>query len=352
MATQTMAVTSLTRIAHLQLDDFAVNVALARRLPAAIARRFNAVPVAEDNGRVTVAVADPDDTLAREAIAGALGASSCVVGCDPQLIDALLAQVWPEERYNERQFLVCAHASPQADEVAVFAQALGTLLNAHISYFRPIEETDDSCEALVDVVGMSDFDLVIWGEPRQSTAKRWLGRPIHQRAIAKIDASLLLVRRPRWPLRRILLVVRGEEADQVAAQWVVHLARPAGAAVTVLAIVPPVPAMYEGFQQMQHRLDALLTTGTALGRQMRRVARSLVDWELEGTLRLRQGTPDVQICREIAEGNYDLVAVAPWPQHQVAHKVLGDRITSLLCWADQPVLIAKPKNHQVRLSPN
>jgi nucleotide-binding universal stress UspA family protein len=347
-----MAVTSLASITHLQLDDLAVNLALARRLPAAIARRFNAVPVAEDNGRLTVAVADPEDALAREAIADALGASSCVVGCDPQVIDALLAEVWPEERYSGRQFLVCAHASPQADEVAAYAQALGTLLNAHVSYFQPIEETDDSCEALACAVEMSDFDLVIWGEPKQSVGKRWLGGPIHQRAIAKIDASSLLVRRPRWPLRRILLVVRGEEADQVAAEWVVHLARPAGATVTVLAVVPPVPAMYGGCRGMQHRLDALLTTGTALGQQMRRVARSLADWELEGTLRLRQGTPDAQICREIAEGNYDLIAVAPRSQNRAAQRVLGDRITSLLCWADQPVLIARPKNRQVYLSPN
>ena len=62
---------------HLILDSpiaegLAAKPLVARRLPAELARRFHALPIAEDNGRITVAMADPDDVVARQAIASAL----------------------------------------------------------------------------------------------------------------------------------------------------------------------------------------------------------------------------------------------------------------------------------------
>ena len=102
---------------------------------------------------------------------------------------------------------------------------------------------------------------------------------------------------------------------------------------------------------MQQGLNALLTTDTALGQQMRRLSQRLVNWEIEGTLRLYQGPPDQQIRREIAEGNYDLIATAaeplgpnqgPEPEGQRPHRPPGKLTASLLRWAVQPVLIAQP----------
>jgi len=150
-----------------------------------------------------------------------------------------------------------------------------------------------------------------------------------------------VARRPRWPLRRLLLVVRGEEIDDAAVDWAVRLARPSGAAVTALAVVPPAPAMYDRWARMRGGLDVLLTTDTALGREMRRVARWLVDWEVEGTLRLRQGAPDQQIRYQVAQGDYDLIVVAARPNGR-RRWLLGERVLSLLRWADRPVLVAKP----------
>jgi len=331
-----------TQARHLTLDGLAVNPTVARRLPLTIACRYRALPVAEANGQITVAMANPDDAAAREAVITALGTPSCVVGGDPMVIDALLAEVWPEASQHSRRLLICAQASPAADEVFTFAQALSGLLDAHISHLGPSEGKDVDCEAVARAVEQNGYDLVIWEEPDQPLGQRLLSGPACHKAITRIGCSLLVIRRPRWPLHRLLLVVWGDETDTIAVDWTVRLARSSGAPVTVLAVVPPVPAMYNRFARMQQGLDTLLTTETPLGQSMRRVARWLVEWEVEGTLRLRQGAPDEQIHREVAEGDYDLITVAARPNDRAARWLLGDRIRSLLCWADRPVLIAKP----------
>lgn len=256
-----------------------------------------------------------------------MGTTPCVVRSDVAAIDALL---------------VCAQASPIADEVWVYAQRMGDLLGAHVSLFQTVAATGVSLDALAEEVGRAGYDLVILGEPHQSLVERLLSGPAGRRVADRVPTSLLVARRPRWPLRRMLLVMRGEETDDEAVDWMVRLAQPSSAAVTVLAVVPPLPAMYHDMARMEQGLAALLATDTALGRQMRRVARRLVNWEIEGTLRLRQGPPDWQIRREVAEGDYDLIAIAAEPHGPWLRRLLGEVIGPLLRCADRPVLIAKP----------
>ena len=94
-------------------------------------------------------------------------------------------------------------------------------------------------------------------------------------------------------------------------------------------------------------LPALLSANTPLGRQIHRAARYLVDWDVEGFLRLRQGPPDWQVRREIAEGDYDLIAVAArscprwlrW-RTRVPLRLGEDLIGHILHWAGRPVLVA------------
>ncbi len=333
--------TKKNRPRPLILGDLTVSPRLARCLSPTVARRYHALPVVEDSGHITVAMADPDDVTARDAVTAALGAPACVVEGDPVVIDALLAEIWPELLSCSLRLLVCAYASPIVDEVSAFSQALGGLLQAHVSHFSPIIGADANCDALAQVTEQSGYNLVIWGEPGQPLVQRLLSGPAYHKATERVPASLLVTRRPRWPLRRLLLIIQGDETDDAALDWVLRLARPSGAEVTLLAVVPPVPAMYNQYARMQQGLDVLLETNTALGRQMRQMARCLVEWEVESTLRLRQGPPDQQIQIEIAQGDYDLVSVAASPSGRWRHWVLGDTVASLLRWGDRPVLIAK-----------
>jgi len=240
------------------------------------------------------------------------------------------------------RILMCGLSYPADDEISGFAEQVAGLLHGRVDGVFPQEEDTAECENMRCLDNDGDCDLVIWGEPEQSGVQQLLARSAPDMAVKSITRSLLVIRRPRWPLRQLLLIARGEETDDAAADWLVRLARPIGAAITVLAVVPPMATMAERFGRTHQGLDALLTTGTDLGQRLRRLTHWLVEWGLEGTLRLRQGTPEAQIRREIYEGDYDLVAVGSGVDSQAQGWLEGDCIRSVLRWSDRPLLVAKP----------
>lgn len=326
----------------LKLDSLAVDPRLARRLPADLAWRCHALLLAEDHGRVTVAMADPYDATARQAVVTALGTEAYVVQGDPMSIDAQLATIWRVEDRLPLDLLVCNFPDPVTSEVWEYAEALGDLLLAHVSRLSTAEAIDTLLTDGAD----TGRDRIILGVPEHPLIRRLLSRgakkETHPAQLDAMPLAVLAAQRPRWPLKGILLILWGNEADDAAMDWVVRLAVSTGSAVTILAVVPPVPAMYGQRAGMAQGLGALLASATPLGRQLRREARRLVESEIEGTLRLRQGPPDWQVCREIVQGDYDLVVAAAKPCRWWLRCLEGDPIDSLLHKADRPVLIARP----------
>jgi nucleotide-binding universal stress UspA family protein len=290
-----------------------------------------------------VAMADPDDAGAREAVFGALGPASCVVKADPVAIDSLLAEIWADEAHRRLDVRVCTFPDPVPDEVQNYAQALGDLLDARVGCLTTAGEVN----ALAKDQGSAACDLVIFGKRRHPLIQRLLSRCAADDAQdsqqREIPFAVLVARGPRWPLRSILLVLWGGETDQVAVDWAIRLAQPSGSAVTVLAVVPPVPAMYGRQARLDQGLPLLLSSATPLGQQMGQAARRLVECEIEGTLKLRQGPPDWQICCEIVKGDYDLIALAAKPCRWWLRWLEGDVVLPLLSKADRPLLIARPK---------
>jgi len=81
---------------YLELNRLEPNLQLARLLPPDLALRYHALPVAKDGERITVAMADPNDVKAREAVLTTLGKSTCIVQADVNAIDGLLEDLWHE----------------------------------------------------------------------------------------------------------------------------------------------------------------------------------------------------------------------------------------------------------------
>lgn len=330
------------KTAYLTLDELTADPKLARRLPPDLAWRCRALPLVEHNGRVTVVMADPDDAEAREAVVAALGPKSCVVKGSALTIDARLAEIWGDKARRRLKLKVCAFPDPLPDVLWDYTKALGSLLGAHLGRMSTAGEVN----ALGKEGGRADCDLVIFGKHCHLLIRRLLSRSTADGGLASqrsaAPLAVLVAEQPRWPLERILLVICGESADNVAVDWALRLAQPSGAAVTVLAVVPPVPAMYHGLSRMEQGVAALLATDTALGRQMHQVVRRLAECKVDGTLRLRQGAPDEQICREMVEGDHDLIVIATKPCRWWLCQLKGDPICSLLSRVDRPMLLAEP----------
>jgi len=236
------------------------------------------------------------------------------------------------------QMLVYLPDSAKGDVVREYAQYLCDLLGGQICY-EPMFSREGGGRIILSA---ANCDLIVFGEPKQSWLETLLtGRPCGQ-AIAKSSTSFLLARRPRWPIRSILLILRIEKTDEAAVDWLARLAQPGETAVTILPMVPSLPIMYRMGDRIQTGLDVLLSPNTPSGQHLRHIAKQLKQWQIEGTLHLRHGEPDWQIRSEVAEGNYDMVLIGAEPHGRFFRFLVGELVTPILRWIDRPLLIAQP----------
>ena len=241
------------------------------------------------------------------------------------------------------EMLVYLPDSGKSTAVREYAKYLHGLLGGQIC-FEPMMSKEGASHIRI---ATANCELIVFGEPEQSWLETLLtGRPCGQ-AIAQSPTSFLLARRPRWPIRSILLILRIEETDQAAADWLARLAQPGETAVTILPIVPSLPAMYRMGNRVQAGLEVLLSPNTPSGRHLRHIAQQLEQWQIEGDLHLRQGEPDWQIRDEVAVGNYDLILIGAEPHGRIYRFLLGELVAPLLCWVDRPLLIAQPSHQGV-----
>ncbi len=334
------------RAGFLSLDQLETDLRVARRFPLQLARRYHALPVAEDDGCVTVAMADPEDQAARAAIQTALGFASFLVRMDCSAVDALIDAAWRSTEQNSLEMLVYATSSPRLEKFAHYARQISELLQAGLHWSDRVEVGP----ALEAEARSNQYDLLLFDSIEHPALHRLLVKPgvreIQDQqpvpAAGRAPCATLIAQKPRWPIQRILLIISGEEEDDAAVHWLLRMAGASDSTVTALAVVPPAPAMYGHRSALAQAVPTLLSANTAMGRRMRQTARLLVEREIEGTLRLRQGAPDWQIRRELADQEYDLVVFGTRPRRQWLRWLEGDILFTLLSCSRQPVLLALP----------
>ena len=328
---------------YLELESLVVKSRLAGLLPPGMARRYHALPVSKEGEKITVAMADPSDTEARSAVLKTLGPSTYFVKADIHAIDNSLDELWPELSTHSTQILVWTLTNKNVAEVNSYAQHIATLLNSQISQFRFQGARRDAFLSLTNEAERLNANMVLISIPEGSVRKGLSPKLNVDNLFYRMTTSMLVVRNPRWPIKKILLVIRNEEADEAAIDWAVIMARRCDAAITVLPILPPVPLMYAGLSRMRYNLPTLLATDCPLGHKLRQITRRLNEWEIKGTLRLRDETQDFQIRAEVVERDYDLIIIASEPPKRLWNYVIGEFVNSLLDWAEQPVLVAKTR---------
>ena len=260
----------------------------------------------------------------------------------PQAPSPFLCNQAVKKREPERRLVVYDRGCPAADQVQAYGRYLSRLLETPVNSDECTSGMDASLSDLFAKAACS-HDLLIFGEPTQSPVRRLLFGPAGCQVARRASMSVLIARQGRWPLKKILLVARSHTLDEAAVEWAIRLAQPSEALITVLAIVPPMPAMYQrAMTSMPNGLADWLVTDTPLGDQLRCIARRLANWERAGELHFRQGPPDRQIRDEIIAGDHDLVIIAADSCNWWSRRLLGVVIPSLLRWADRPVLVAKP----------
>ncbi len=248
----------------------------------------------------------------------------------------MISVCYPHDEMDRlhKRVLVSVPTNRSVDGVKSYIEYVGSLLSADLDYC--LGET--TLDALVESAA-GDYDMVIYGASRPWTDEFLCSEGGNCRTLHRLSVPVLVAHRPCQPLRRLLLIVQDAASDHNAADWALRLATSSGAAVTVLAVVPPVSVVY-GLSRPKGGVAELLSTDTVLGRRIRHLTQRLVDKDIECTLRLRHGPPMGEIRREALRRMYDLVVVSVASQGEPRSWGVGQSPVSLLRLLDRPMLIA------------
>jgi nucleotide-binding universal stress UspA family protein len=157
--------------------------------------------------------------------------------------------------------------------------------------------------------------------------------------IRSVHKPLLILRNPRWPIKQILFVLRGDQRDMPALEWTLQLACASQAAVTVLVVHPDIPAFYTRFPGVQLDLAMLLKLDEGVGILLRQALHMLKTKGVECQLRMHRAAPDEQIRMEVERRGCDLVVISEEGHGRLWRWYFGEINGPLLRWIDRPTLI-------------
>gem|GEM_PF-1280501 len=249
----------------------------------------------------------------------------------------------PEIGKETKRILVYLPRTSADVTLRAYGEYLSSLLQGQTTY--RLERSGEDFSQLRRTT--SDFDLVLYGEPEQSTLERVLFGSIGRRVASNAPATILVAQQPRWPIRRILLVIRVEASEELAVEWAGRLTRLSDAHLTILPLVPFQPLIYGSVSHLQVGIESLLTPSTPSGEQLRTFLNRLRQWQVNGTLRVRQGEPLWQICWEIDEGKYDLIIIGAEQHSRWRRWLFGELVGPVISRINRPLLIAGTKQLRI-----
>lgn len=316
------------RYPHLSLKHIEVDRALARALPRGLAFYYLALPLGRDEDQWSVVMAHPEDRAALNVLHSVLGLPVVPVQGDAHEIRAALEAVWREDAGPQAPRILTWGTAP-ATEGAAPADLIAQALGADITR---LDATLNSLETALTVAREGGYSLMV-------VEAALAGDP--SKLVRASSMPLLFVHGQPLALRHILLVLRGHSPDESALGWIIPLAQAAGASVTLLAVAPQALPFSTPQTRMLQGLAVLLYPDNGLGAHVFECARQIDEAGVQGYLKLRQGPPHRQIADEIAEGSYDLIAIAAEAHGDFVQEVLRE-VENRALHIERPVLVIKP----------
>ncbi|MBN1309811.1 MAG: hypothetical protein JXB30_00235 [Anaerolineae bacterium] len=316
---------------YLHLDSLTTRPELAQRLPSEVAFRYHALPIAGQEGNMTVALADPDDMSAYSAICEALGTRPYIIKGDQEAIDTLLTEVWQLPERQPLHILVYDHHHHTLytpDDLWQYATSVSERLKVN-----PIQTQS---RVLPEDAEQAGCDLVVMSKVKPDLARLVIS-PLETQITYRLSTSLLVIHHPVWPLRKILLLTCCNEINEPALNWVLKLAKSGDIGVTQLLVTPHIPSSHhDGY------IEALLSPNTEMGSWLRLANQRFAQWCIPSDIKIRQGEPAWQVEQELDEQSYELVVVMAGKANNGLQRSPEDKLLSSL-WrlVNCPVLVAR-----------
>lgn len=304
---------------YLDLDEVPIDPELARRIPYSLAAYYLALPLAQENGRVSVALAHPENATALATLHDLLQVDIVPVRSRAEQIRAAIQRLHGFNGTPSNRFLTWS-ATPD-HEPAVQQTAAG---------FAAVR---DSATVLLHA-GRVDMDVALAAARASQVCLMVLsppaGQPAHE-VLSRCSTPLVLVRGDFRPIRRVLVAARGYASDERVLDWLEPFVRTQAVEVVLL------PLLSLTVLELEH----LLGTDGPLKQHLDHLLLRLTGEHFSASLHMRPGDPADQIVSELSQHDYDLLVVAAESHGQFVSHVL-ERLQQQRVHQGRPVFILKP----------
>ncbi len=282
--------------AYLPLSEIDLDAELARRLPRHLAYFHLALPVAEDENGLTVALAQPDNRAVRQVIETALGHPIVPVRSTDSEIRAALDRIWHDVDTARGGILAWAEDPGQRAALAAFTERSVRSPFPHLSV--QMSEAASPAE-LVESARAARSALVISHAATPETRRALL---LTAPSAIWLTRDLEAIPAPR------LAVLRLNTPDHQLLDWLPSIARSQLGETVVLAAAEQ--AATASGSPLFSRLTALLSPDDPRGAHIAELRHALTDLGVQGRLKVREGTLGEVILAETADSPYGLLLMA------------------------------------------
>lgn len=288
----------------LSLADIELDIELAQRLPRRLAYYHLALPIAQDGEGITVAMVHPENQKVVSVLEGALYAKVIPVRSFPELIRQQLDRVWLVQlAAAPLRVIYWARQTADLDRSMEYVDAFLAALGRETQ----VDRIDGD-----DLVPTANTDLIIAASLEESVPD----------SLFRTPASVLILNHPEKQPQTLLHLLRGHNPDYRVLDWLIPLAQPNNAAVTLLMGVDA-----SGKTPLVSDLSSILMGQDKRQAHIAECRRRLTELGINGRLKIRQQPLLTAIHDELAERSYDLVAIAAEAYGDFAQQV-GDAIRS------------------------
>lgn len=186
------------------------------------------------------------------------------------------------------------------------------------------------------------YDLVVVGSRRKrSTGLYWRSERTYE-AIKLIPPPVLIATGARDSIKKLLVCTGGKRFIDNAVNLTGQLAVCLGASVTLLHVAAEPPAIYADLVRLEEDVEALLASGSELGRNLLRQKQRLEKFGVKTEIRVRHGLVVDQVFEEVRAGGQDLIVTGmSQARGPLRHYIMGDVTRSIVNRANCPVLVAR-----------
>ena len=280
--------TRLTMSGYLsiELDNLAVDPVLMTHLPAGLAAYYLALPLACEDGVVSVAMAHPENKTALAVLANLFAAPVVPVRAPATAIRQALSCCNPAKSPLPRRVLAW---SSQDEQIQLAAGIAACFVPAEAETVTAMSASELDLESLLDVAREGRYSLTVIHLPQERVPALLL---------QEAATPLLVLRNGAQELHRILVALRGYSADGQLLDWLAPLLQP-DTSVTFMPLhadnASGQPSFLLNRVERSHLKDCLHHPAL----------RNTQVW-----VKLRQGQAVNQVIEETSQDAYDLVVIA------------------------------------------